>query len=166
MTLAGALNEAFDRLDAFEAVQRGDQEQITLEAVMLLQAAAGIDVAEREALAARISGQAHRGSVLLGVLVGLFAAESQTAPLTRRRPSCATVPWERWPARRRKPRSRRPSGCGASTASASSGPVPDLLDLAERHCGVPVVIAETLPGDLAGAYLPRDGTPVILLERR
>jgi Zn-dependent peptidase ImmA (M78 family) len=44
------------------------------------------------------------------------------------------------------------------------GPVPDLLDLAERHCGVPVVIAETLPGDLAGAYLPRNGVPVILLN--
>ena len=74
MTLAGALNEAFDRLDAFEAVQRADQEEITLEAVLLLQAAAGIDTAEREALAARMSGHAHHGSVLLGVLVGLFAA--------------------------------------------------------------------------------------------
>jgi Zn-dependent peptidase ImmA (M78 family) len=44
------------------------------------------------------------------------------------------------------------------------GPVEDLLVLAERDLGVPVVIPERLPGDLAGAYLPRDGKPVILLS--
>ncbi len=44
------------------------------------------------------------------------------------------------------------------------GPIPDLLALAERDLGVPVVIPETLPGDLAGAYLPRHGDPVILLN--
>lgn len=44
------------------------------------------------------------------------------------------------------------------------GPVPDLLVLAERDLGVPVVIPKRLPGELAGAYLPRDGRPVILLN--
>lgn len=44
------------------------------------------------------------------------------------------------------------------------GPIADLLGLAEDHCGVPVIIPESLPGDLAGAYLPRDGNPVILLN--
>lgn len=45
-----------------------------------------------------------------------------------------------------------------------AGPVPDLLAVAERELGVPVVIPERLPDDLAGAYLPRDGHPVILLN--
>ena len=44
------------------------------------------------------------------------------------------------------------------------GPVPDLLTLAEDDLGVPVVIPETLPGDLAGAYLPREDGSVILLN--
>lgn len=44
------------------------------------------------------------------------------------------------------------------------GPVPDLLVLAEHVLGVPVVIPEQLPDDLAGAYLPRDGDPVIFLN--
>lgn len=44
------------------------------------------------------------------------------------------------------------------------GPVPDLLALAERDLGVPVIIPERLPHDLAGAYLPRNGEPVILLN--
>jgi Zn-dependent peptidase ImmA (M78 family) len=44
------------------------------------------------------------------------------------------------------------------------GPVPDLLVLAERDLGVPVIIPERLPHDLAGAYLPRDGEPVIFLS--
>jgi Zn-dependent peptidase ImmA (M78 family) len=43
-------------------------------------------------------------------------------------------------------------------------PVPDLLALAERDLGVPVVIPERLPGELAGAYLPRDGEPVIFVS--
>ena len=44
------------------------------------------------------------------------------------------------------------------------GPIADLLVLAERELGVPVVIPERLPDDLAGVYLPRDGRPVILLN--
>lgn len=44
------------------------------------------------------------------------------------------------------------------------GPIPDLLRFAEEDVGVPVVIPERLPGDLAGAYLPRGGRPVILLN--
>lgn len=44
------------------------------------------------------------------------------------------------------------------------GPIADLLRVAETDLGVPVVIPERLPGDLAGAYLPRGGDPVILLN--
>lgn len=44
------------------------------------------------------------------------------------------------------------------------GPIADLLALAERDLGVPVVIPERLPDDLAGVYLPRNGRPVILLN--
>lgn len=44
------------------------------------------------------------------------------------------------------------------------GPIADLLRVTEHDLGVPVVIPEQLPGDLAGAYLPRAGDPVILLN--
>ena len=44
------------------------------------------------------------------------------------------------------------------------GPIADLLRVTEDDLGVPVVIPERLPGDLAGAYLPRGGEPVILLN--
>lgn len=40
------------------------------------------------------------------------------------------------------------------------GPVPDLLALAEDHCGAPVVILPELPADLAGAYI----RPVIFVN--
>jgi Zn-dependent peptidase ImmA (M78 family) len=43
-------------------------------------------------------------------------------------------------------------------------PMADLLAVVETRCGVAVVILEALGGDIAGAYLPRDGEPVILLN--
>src|SRR4051812_27460852 len=43
-------------------------------------------------------------------------------------------------------------------------PLPDLLRFVERDCGVPVVILEDLGEDLAGAYLPNGGRPVIFLN--
>ncbi len=44
------------------------------------------------------------------------------------------------------------------------GPIGDLLSVAEADLGVPVCIPERLPADLAGAYLPRGGQPVIFLN--
>jgi hypothetical protein len=70
------LSEAFDRLDDFVAVQQGGG--ITVEAVELLQLAAGIEDAERSLIRDRVAALAtnpQAGPVLLGILVGLFAAE-------------------------------------------------------------------------------------------
>ena len=69
------LEHAFDRLDAFQAVQ-GDR--MTVEAVNLLQEAVGIDDDARRLLLDRLphlSQQANPGAVLLGLLLGLFAAD-------------------------------------------------------------------------------------------
>jgi hypothetical protein len=69
---------SFDRLDAFLTVQGPG---ITLESVELLQEAAGVTDSERRLIAERVvalhrRGQAPQtGAVLLGVLVGLFAAQ-------------------------------------------------------------------------------------------
>lgn len=77
--LSDSLHEAFDRLEAFEAVQRAQRGGLTLDAVLALQAAAEIGDAERAAIAQRlpaVSGAAP-GAVLLGVLVGLLATQAQ-----------------------------------------------------------------------------------------
>lgn len=72
------LSAAFNRLDHFVAVQGP---QLTAESVELLQAAAGINECERRVIAERVLAleqpgkPAHSGAVLLGVLVGLFAAQ-------------------------------------------------------------------------------------------
>ncbi len=69
------LGRAFDRLDAFCAVQ-GDH--LSLEAVTLLQEAVGIDDDARRLLVerlARLAAGAPPGAVLLGLLLGLFAAD-------------------------------------------------------------------------------------------
>ena len=75
---AEQLDAAFDRIDAFLAVQTPGP---TLDAVNLLQEAVGVDADARaivrERVAALASG-AHAptaGAVLLGILVGLFAAD-------------------------------------------------------------------------------------------
>jgi hypothetical protein len=73
------LASAFDRIDAFLAVQgpspAGD-------AVLALEQAVGVDAVSRALIRARVAALAEAGhgaaagSVLLGILVGLFAAES------------------------------------------------------------------------------------------
>ena len=78
VVLGDSLASAFDRLDDFLEVQGP---QLTPESVALLQAAAGVTARERRVLAERVpalemaESPAHRGAVLLGVLVGLFAAQ-------------------------------------------------------------------------------------------
>jgi hypothetical protein len=76
--LTDSLASAFDRLDDFLGVQA---QELTPESIALLQAAAGITEAERRVIAERVVAleqpgrPAHRGALLLGVLVGLFAAQ-------------------------------------------------------------------------------------------
>jgi hypothetical protein len=68
---------AFDRLDDFLAVQGPAP---ALDAVLALQQAVGIDAGERAVIRERVatltgaSDGAAAGPVLLGILVGLFAA--------------------------------------------------------------------------------------------
>jgi hypothetical protein len=72
------LDRAFDRIDAFLAVQGP---ALDLPAVLALQEAVGVDDASRAVIGERVgalAGAGHRsaaGSVLLGILVGLFAAD-------------------------------------------------------------------------------------------
>jgi hypothetical protein len=76
--LYDSLSSAFDRFDDFLEVQGP---KISLEAVQLLQEAAGLTEAERLLIAQRVVGlqppdkPPHAAAVLLGVLVGLFAAQ-------------------------------------------------------------------------------------------
>jgi hypothetical protein len=71
------LARAFDRLDDFLAVQ-GPRPR--LDAVLALQRAVGIDAGERAVISERVAALtgaadgAAAGPVLLGILVGLFAA--------------------------------------------------------------------------------------------
>ena len=74
---ASGIDSAFDRIDAFVAVQAGRPFPEKVEAVKLLQAAVGIDDDGRRALRDRLEvlGQSqHAGAVLLGLILGLFAA--------------------------------------------------------------------------------------------
>ena len=69
------LTAAFDRIDDFVAVQNVAG-GITVEAVELLQRAVGIEARERAVIAQRVDALgAPGGAVLLGVLVGLLAAQ-------------------------------------------------------------------------------------------
>ena len=80
--LSDSLTSAFDRLDDFLTVQGP---RITLEAIELLQEAAGVTDSERRLIAERlVAVHPHDrvppgGAVLLGVLVGLFAAQAEHA---------------------------------------------------------------------------------------
>lgn len=71
------LDEAFDRIDDFLAVQGPS---LSMDAVLALNAAVGVDDDARAVIrdrVARLADAGHEtaaGSVLLGVLVGLFAA--------------------------------------------------------------------------------------------
>ena len=78
--LVDPLEEAFRRIAAFEAVQRAEHGRITLEAVELLQEAAGIDRVGRRLVAERlkdVAPNAPQGAVLLGMLIGLFTADAR-----------------------------------------------------------------------------------------
>jgi predicted membrane metal-binding protein len=74
------LAHGFDRIDDFIAVQGPG---ITVDAVKLLQEAVGVDdgaravIRERVAALAAAGHGAAAGSVLLGILVGLYAAERE-----------------------------------------------------------------------------------------
>ena len=76
--LSDSLSAAFDRFDDFLDVQGP---RLTPEAVDLLQAAAGLTDSERRVIADRVvslqppNTSPQMGAVLLGVLVGLFAAQ-------------------------------------------------------------------------------------------
>jgi hypothetical protein len=71
------LTTAFDRIDDFVAVQRAAG-GITFEAVELLQRAAGVEAGQRAVIARRVEALgAPAGAVLLGVLVGLLAAQAE-----------------------------------------------------------------------------------------
>jgi hypothetical protein len=73
------LVRAFDRIDDFLAVQGPSPER---DAVLALEEAVGVDAVSRAVIRARVAALAEAGhgaasgSVLLGILVGLFAAES------------------------------------------------------------------------------------------
>jgi len=70
---------AFDRIDAFLAIQGPAP---AADAVLALEAAVGVDEESRAVIRRRVAalaeaGQgASAGSVVLGILVGLFAAET------------------------------------------------------------------------------------------
>jgi hypothetical protein len=69
------LSAAFDRIDDFVAVQNAAG-GITVEAVELLQRAVGVGDVDRAVIARRVEALgAPGGAVLLGVLVGLLAAQ-------------------------------------------------------------------------------------------
>jgi hypothetical protein len=71
------LSAAFDRIDDFVAVQRAAG-GITVEAVDLLQRAVGVEDEQRAVIAQRVEALgAPGGAVLLGVLVGLLAGQTQ-----------------------------------------------------------------------------------------
>lgn len=76
--IAAALDRAFDRIEDFCRVQAGRPCDEHLDAVTLLQEAVGIGDDERALLAERLDRldvHERRGAVLLGMIVGLFAAE-------------------------------------------------------------------------------------------
>lgn len=78
VVLSDSLSSAFDRFDDFLEVQGP---KLTPEAVDLLQSAAGVTEPERRVIAERVVAlqpsekSPNAGAVLLGVLVGLFAAQ-------------------------------------------------------------------------------------------
>jgi hypothetical protein len=71
------ISDAFDRLEAFCAVQIAEQGGYTPEAVARLQEAVGLGDSERSVISERLPalGDAPGSAVLLGVLLGLFASQ-------------------------------------------------------------------------------------------
>jgi hypothetical protein len=76
--IADSLARAFDRIDDFWAVQKGSSFEELREAVLLLQQAVGIEDESRRLIHDRLQGLdgfQNASGVVLGVIVGLFAAE-------------------------------------------------------------------------------------------
>lgn len=75
------LTQAFDRLDDFVTVQRAAG-GITVDAVNLLQQAVGIDDRGRDTIRERVEelAPAQTPSVLVGIVLGLLAAQLDAAP--------------------------------------------------------------------------------------
>lgn len=78
--LTDALQAAFDRIEDFLAVQADNAGQIAIEPVMRLQESVGVDDDARAAFAQRLQAtqpDVSPGAVLLGLIVGLSAAQLQ-----------------------------------------------------------------------------------------
>ncbi len=79
--LTAALQEAFDRIEDFLAVQATHGRPLELAQVLCLQESVGVDDQARAVFARRLSEiqpEASAGAVLLGLLVGLSAAQLQS----------------------------------------------------------------------------------------
>lgn len=75
-------HRAFDQIEDFLTVQGKKPVEEMLDAVECLQAAVGIEDEERQAIAERIetaAGFERTGQVMLGVLIGLLAADVEPA---------------------------------------------------------------------------------------
>lgn len=72
---ASSLSQALDRIDAFRAIHEPDG--VTLEAVLCLQEAVGIDEATRLLIRDRLYEErpADASATFLGVIIGLLAAQ-------------------------------------------------------------------------------------------
>ena len=85
--LCDELASAFDRVDDFRKVQAGSDPEAMLEAVNCLQEAVGIGEEARAMFAERVGTYGNGreiGAVLLGVIIGLFAADEILQPRTGR----------------------------------------------------------------------------------
>jgi hypothetical protein len=75
--IADSFERALDRIDEFRAIHEPDG--VTIEAVLCLQKAVGIADPSREVLRGRVrdgaDGPSEPGQLLLGVIVGLLAAQ-------------------------------------------------------------------------------------------
>lgn len=77
--ISDSLARAFERIDDFQAVQRGRSAEELGEAVERLQESVGIRGDERSLIVERLDGirgsDSARGHILLGLILGLLAAE-------------------------------------------------------------------------------------------
>jgi hypothetical protein len=72
------MTHAFDRIEAFCAVQLAERGGYSREALARLQDAVGLDEDGRSVISERLPAiaDADAGAVLLGVLLGLFASQA------------------------------------------------------------------------------------------
>lgn len=77
--IGDSLARAFERIDDFQAVQRGRSTEELREAVECLQESVGIRGDQRSLIVERLAGirrsESGGGDVLLGLILGLLAAE-------------------------------------------------------------------------------------------